>query len=115
MHITASVFIDDDAGLWAARTSAPVSTPVPDMGTGACRKQAWPTPPEAGSTNRLHVAGHVPGSAAMVAMTEGRPGGHPRGGFQLSMRMGNRHNTDLTSLLPLDIILWMYSTHNYRL
>ena len=43
MHITASFFINDAAGLEAGCTTARARTPVLDEGTGACRRQAWPT------------------------------------------------------------------------
>jgi hypothetical protein len=54
MHITASVFINDDAGPRAGCTTAPERTPVQD---GQDRRRAS----EAGSTNRLHFADHGPG------------------------------------------------------
>jgi hypothetical protein len=42
-HITASVFINDDAGPEAGCTTGLARTPVQNEGTGACRRQAWPT------------------------------------------------------------------------
>jgi thiamine phosphate synthase YjbQ (UPF0047 family) len=65
MHIAASVFINDDAGLWAGCTTALVRTPVQG---GQGRRRA----PEAGSRNRLHFKFHGPRRAAVVAVTNGR-------------------------------------------
>jgi len=62
MHITASVFINDDAGLWAGCTTAPERTPVPDVGTG-CRRA-----PEAECSYQLRVMRRD----VVVAVTNGR-------------------------------------------
>jgi hypothetical protein len=43
LNITSRVFINDAAGPEAGCTTARARTPVLDEGTGACRRQAWPT------------------------------------------------------------------------
>jgi hypothetical protein len=97
MHITASVFINDDAGPRAGCTTAP-ARPVPreSRGQRQCAPEAGSTNQlhfgstnqlhfgstnrlHAGSTNRLHFAGHGPRRAAVVAVTNARLDGSTEG------------------------------------
>ena len=96
MHITANVFInDDESGLhhdyevWLQRLTphAPIEQAGPEAAgprTGGTTAPARFIPRGTREQRRRapETAGYGPRRAAVVVVTDGRPSGHPHGGFR---------------------------------